>query len=107
MPMKYLTATVRGLPTGTTARQVEDNFNSSIHPESPCIAGPIVEELQGGTCSTTVTFQKERKGQKRGCETLKEQFHRSHFGGLQSTISVSDEFLGLNALAGRADAPVQ
>lgn len=105
--MKHLTVTVRGMPAGTTTRQAADNFNASIHHESPCFVGPIVEELQGNTCSTTVTFQKEKKGNKRDCEALKERFHRSPFGGLQSTISVDDGFLGLNALFGRADAPIQ
>ena len=86
---------------------MQDNFNSSIHEGYPCVAGPVIEELQGGSCSTTVIFQKEKKGQKRDCEKLKDIFHTSQFGGLSSRIAVSDTFRGLNALAGRADAPVQ
>ncbi|KAG8534293.1 uncharacterized protein KY384_001137 [Bacidia gigantensis] len=106
--MKYLPVTVRGLPSGTTARQVEDNFNGHLNIESPCLVGPIVEELQGGSCSTTVIFQKEKKGRKRSCEDIKDSFHLSRFesGSTQATISISDDFLGLNALAGRRDAPI-
>ena len=105
--MKYLTVTVRGIPAGTTTRQAQDNSNAHIHAESPCIAGPIVEEVQGATCSTAVTFQKEKKGEKRDCENLRERFHRSQFGWRRSTIAVSDRLLGLNALARPIDAPIQ
>lgn len=105
--MKYLTTTVRGLPRGTTTRSVEHNFNLSIDPESPCISGPVVDEVQGNTCSTTVTFRNEKRGKRRSCEALKEAFNRSSFRGLSTTISVADDFLGLTPLAGPADAPIQ
>lgn len=105
--MKYSTNTVRGLPQGTTTQQVENNFNHSIDPESPCVAGPVVKDLQGNTCSTTVTLRNEKHGKKRSCDSLRKHFNHSHFRGYNSTISVQDSFYGLTPLAGEADAPIQ
>ena len=86
---------------------MESNFNLSIDPHSPCVAGPVVDELQGNTCSTTVTFRNEKHGKHRSCEALREHFNRSNFRGLSTTISVTDDFFGLTPLFGEADAPVQ
>ena len=105
--MKYATTTVRGLPRGTARIDVERFFNLSIDPDSPCVAGPIVEELQGNTCSTTVTFRNEKHGKHRSCESLRDHFNRSKFRGLSATISVTGDFFGLTPLSGEADAPVQ
>ena len=104
--MGYTTAAIRGLPKGTTKSQVEDNFNQRIDTNSPCVAGPVVDELQGNTCSTTVTFRDEKHGRHRN--KLIEEFNASTFLGAPSqTISVTDNFLGLTPLAGETDAPVQ
>lgn len=103
--MKHLTTTVRGLPPGTTRREVEHNFNQSLDLGNPCIAGPVVDEVQGRTRSTTVTFRNEKHG--RDCDKIMASFNGSHFRGQNATISVTDDFLGLTPLAGEADAPVQ
>ena len=106
--MGHTTAVVRGLPKGTTKTQVEDHFNQQIHIDSPCVVGPVVDELQGNTCSTTVTFKDEKHGKHRNSHKLIEEFNASAFLGAPSrTISVTDRFLGLTPLAGEADAPVQ
>ncbi|KAL2047637.1 hypothetical protein N7G274_000679 [Stereocaulon virgatum] len=104
--MKYTTTTVRGLPRGTTRSDVENYFDLSIDPHSPCVAGPVVDELQGNTCSTTVTFRNEKHGKHRTCESLKEYFNRSNFRGLSTTISVTNDFFGLTPLSGKVDASV-
>ena len=105
--MGHTTAFVRGLPKGTTKSQVEDHFNQQIHINSPCVAGPVVDELQGNTCSTTVTFRDEKHGKHRNSHKLIEEFNTSGFRGTSRTISVTDGFLGLTPLAGETDAPVQ
>ena len=106
--MGHTTATVRGLPKGTTKTEVEDFFNLSIDINSPCVAGTVVDELQGNTCSATVTFRNEKHGKRRTSQKLIEEFNASAFrGSTSSTISVTDSFLGLTPLAGEADAPVQ
>ena len=105
--MGHTTAVVRGLPKGTTKRQVEDNFNQQIHIDSPCVAGPDVDEVQGDTCSTTVTFRDEKHGKHRTAQKLIREFNASGFRGTSRTISVTDGFLGLTPLAGETDAPVQ
>ncbi len=105
--MGHTTATVRGLPKGTTKSQVEDHFNQQIDTNSPCVVGPVVDELQSNTCSTTVTFRDERHGRHRTSQKLIEGFNASGFRGTSSTISVTDKFLGLTPLAGEIDAPVQ
>ena len=105
--MKYVTATVRGLPHDATQANVEDNFNPAISPESPCVVSPVVDETQGHTRTTTVTFRNEKKGRKRSVEELIKSFNRSSFRGLSSTISVADHFIGLTPLSGAADAPIQ
>ena len=105
--MGHTTAVVRGLPKGTTKSQVEDHFNQQIHINSPCVAGPVVDELQGNTCSTTVTFRDEKHGKHRNSHKLIEEFNTSGFRGTSRTISVTDGFLGLTPLAGETDAPVQ
>lgn len=105
--MGHLTCAVRGLPPQTTRQMVQDNFNLTIHPESACLSGAVVEESQGNSCSTTVTFTKERNGRKRSCETLRDQFNGSYFRGQSSTISVTSDFLGLTPLSGNRKAPIQ
>ena len=107
--MGHTTAVVRGLPKGTTKSQVEDHFNQSIDTNSPCVAGPIVDELQGNTCSTTVTFRDGRISGKAGkSQKIMKKFNALGFRGApDSTISVTDSFLGLTPLAGEANAPVQ
>ena len=105
--MKYLTTVVRGLPHGTTSKDVENDFNLSIDSDSPCVAGPTVKELQGNTCSTTVTFRSEKHDKKRNCDSLRDHFNRSHFRGSSSTISVTDGFYGLTPLSGEVNAPIQ
>lgn len=106
--MGHTTAVVRGLPKGTTKRQVEDHFNQQIHSSSPCVVGPVVDELQSNTCSSTVTFRDEKHGRHRTSQKLIEKFNASGFRGSTSrTISVTDRFLGLTPLAGEINAPVQ
>ena len=88
---------------------MEDHFNQSIDTDSPCVAGPVVDELQGNTCSTTVTFRDEkRSGRGWKSQKIMKSFNASGFrGATNSTISVTDSFLGLTPLAGEANAPVQ
>ena len=105
--MGHTTAVVHGLPKGTTKGQVEDHFNQQIHINSPCVAGTVVDEVQGDTCSTTVTFRDEKHGQRRTSQKLIREFNASGFRGTSGTISVTDGFLGLTPLAGNIDAPVQ
>lgn len=105
--MKYVTATVRGLPPYATQFHVQNNFNPAISVESPCVVSPVVDEIQGDSRTTTVTFRNEKKGRKRTVDELINFFNRSRFGGLSSTISVADHFIGLTPLSGAADAPIQ
>lgn len=102
--MKYAACTVRGLPSATTKRNVEDHF--SLPPDSQCVVGPVVD-LQDGTRLTTVIFRKEKSGLKRSCEDLIKAFNRSSFRGGSNTISVKDDFRGLTPLSGAVNAPIQ
>lgn len=90
-----------------TKKDVEENFNSRISPESPCKVHVVTDETHENSCAATVTFQDEAKGRKRKCEDLKKEFNASKWIGKSSTISVVDDFMGLTPLFGTADARKQ
>jgi len=103
--MKHLSTTVRGLPPDVSKEDIRNFFQNS--PDiSSCVIGPIIKDSRNGSCSTTVTFQSKKHG--RSCEKIKESFHGlAFYGNRTSTLSVTDDFLGLTALAGEHEAPVQ
>lgn len=103
----HCTCVVRGIPAKTTMAMVEENFNLQLSRESLCIAHSVVDETEGNSCAATVTFQSEKEGRQRSCETLKNEFNGSRWLGTTSTISVVDDFMGLTPLSGAADAKIQ
>ena len=103
--MKSLSVAVRGLPPNVTKPQVRDYFTRSSDIES-CVVGPIVGDDKAAKCSTTVTLQKKKHS--RSWDKIRDSFNGSAFHGSNATtISVSDDFLGLTALAGEPTAPIQ
>ena len=101
--MGYLSVAVRGLPRDVSRADVR-SYIKGFRDVVDCMVGPIVQDVRRTSASTVVTFRSSG----RDCDKIKESLHGSTFhGSSATTLSVTDEFLGLTALSGEPDAATQ